>query len=100
MSTHPFNAGFESGNRWVVCDRCGFDRRLNEVVKEWTGYVVCRDTCLDVRNPQELFRNPVKEEGVVRGEVRSPPTTETYTDVTYADDGIPDVPSGTFNNAL
>lgn len=98
--SHLPNSGFLPGNRWAVCDRCGFDRRLSDVATEWTGLVVCRDTCLDVRNPQELRRDTIKNEGKVEGPVRSPPTTDTFTDVTYADDGIGDTPSGTFDNAL
>jgi hypothetical protein len=88
------------GQRWVVCDRCGFDRRANEVSKEWTGFIVCTDTCLDQRNPQELRRDTVREEGKITGPVRPPPSSETFTDVTYADDGLGDAPSGTFNNEL
>lgn len=48
---------------WGECQRCGFKRRLSELAKEWTGFKVCRDTCLDPK-PAELRPPPVKPEGV------------------------------------
>lgn len=85
------------GKRWVVCDRCGFDFRIDEVAREWTGLTVCKATCLDERNPQELRRHEARQEGKVSGPVRPPPATETFVDVTFAAVSDDDVPSGTFN---
>jgi hypothetical protein len=45
------------------CARCGFKRRVTDLVKEWTGLRVCRDTCRDPK-PAELKPPRVKPEGV------------------------------------
>lgn len=51
------------GNRWLVCDRCGFKRRVAQISKEWDGLMVCTATCLDPPPPQ-LFTPDVWPEGV------------------------------------
>lgn len=38
-----------------VCDRCGFERQLSALKKEWTGLKVCRD-CFETRHPQDHVR--------------------------------------------
>jgi hypothetical protein len=48
---------------WGECARCGFKRRLDMLVKEWTGLRVCRDTCKDPK-PAETRSPKVKPEGV------------------------------------
>jgi len=40
------------GKHKVICDRCGFERMSDEVRKEWTGLIVCRDTCWEPKHPQ------------------------------------------------
>jgi hypothetical protein len=40
----------------AVCDRCGSVRMNSELRKEWTGYMVCADTCWEARNAQERVR--------------------------------------------
>ena len=40
----------------VICDRCGVKRKSDEVKKEWTGLIVCRDKCFEERHPQDLIR--------------------------------------------
>lgn len=52
-----------SRSPWGECSRCGFKRRLPELVKEWSGARVCRDTCRDPK-PPELKAPRVKPEGV------------------------------------
>lgn len=47
---------YRPGSWWRICDRCGWKRRAEDTAKEWTGLIVCRDTCLDVRNPQDFVR--------------------------------------------
>jgi len=37
------------------CDRCGFEFRHWDTVKEWTGLFVCRE-CYDPRHPQDYVR--------------------------------------------
>lgn len=54
--THTRNPGHQPGNHWMVCDRCGFDRRLAEMRKEWTGLWVCEDKCWESRHPQDFVR--------------------------------------------
>jgi hypothetical protein len=43
--------------KWkAICDRCGLERWASELRKEWTGYMVCADTCWEPRHPQEHVR--------------------------------------------
>ncbi|HWU93410.1 MAG TPA: hypothetical protein VN106_09225 [Sphingomicrobium sp.] len=48
---------------WGECQRCGFKRHVNELVKEWTGLRVCRDTCKDPK-PKEMRAPKAKPEGL------------------------------------
>jgi len=43
---------YYSGRHLVICDRCGFRRYDDEVKREWTGSIVCADTCWEARHPQ------------------------------------------------
>ena len=52
-----------AGRPYGVCQRCGFQRRLKELAKEWTGLRVCRDTCLDAR-PADTRAPRVGPEGL------------------------------------
>jgi hypothetical protein len=47
---------------WGCCPRCGFQRRLSNFKKEWTGERVCSD-CYDPK-PAELKPPRIKPEGV------------------------------------
>jgi hypothetical protein len=38
-----------------ICDRCGFERKLSALRKEWTGLKVCSD-CFEKRHPQDFVR--------------------------------------------
>jgi hypothetical protein len=45
----------------VICDRCGFKRKSDEVVtQEWNNLIVCGPstgkTCYETRHPQEFVR--------------------------------------------
>ncbi len=53
---HSANPGWEPGNYWMECDRCGFDRRKDEMREEWTGLWVCGDKCWEPRHPQDFLR--------------------------------------------
>lgn len=46
------NPGFESGNYWVVCDRCGLDYRIRETRKTWDNLLVCEE-CWETKHPQD-----------------------------------------------
>jgi protein-arginine kinase activator protein McsA len=34
-----------------ICDRCGFEFKLLQLKKEWTGFKVCSD-CYEPKHPQ------------------------------------------------
>lgn len=40
----------------AICDRCKFKRKSFELKLEWTGLMVCEDTCWEPRHPQDLLR--------------------------------------------
>lgn len=42
------------------CDRCGHIKKLIELRKEWTGYLVCHE-CWDPRTKQD-FPDPIQSE--------------------------------------
>lgn len=47
--------------RWnVLCDRCGFKYKNNQLRLEWTGLRVCSgmgtNDCWEVRHPQDFVR--------------------------------------------
>ena len=92
---------YKPGDNWVICDRCAFKRRASEVAKEWTGLIVCRDTCLENRHPQDFVR-AVKDTPKV--DISRPEKPDTFVDVTYDEDVLAQphqtVPTGTFNNGL
>lgn len=67
---HTPNAGFESGNRWFECPRCGFDVRVNDTREEWTGLVVCK-CCWEPRHPQDMAGR-ILEDGSISGPMRGP----------------------------
>jgi hypothetical protein len=43
------------GNPRGICDRCGFERPLAALRKEWTGLRVC-NSCWEPRHPQDFVR--------------------------------------------
>ena len=50
------------GDPFFICDRCGFKRRRSEVRKEWTGFIVCSDTCWEPKHPQlEIKARPDRQ---------------------------------------
>lgn len=50
-------ADFFKPHSWnVICDRCGAKRKAEDVALEWDGLRVCRDRCLEFRNPQDFVR--------------------------------------------
>lgn len=78
---HTRNPGYQPGNYWLVCDRCGFDYRLEDMVEEWTGAVVCRRWCYEPRHPQDLLRG-FEDDQSPRGLTRTEPDDE-FVDVTF-----------------
>ena len=57
-------SNLEFGTWWVICDRCGFRRKNTQVRKEWTGLIVCSDTCFETRHPQDFVRAKPDEQSV------------------------------------
>lgn len=45
-----------AGDHWKICDRCGFKKRASQTAKEWTGLIVCLDSCFEERHPQDFVR--------------------------------------------
>lgn len=56
------SSSYIPGGVYSICDRCGFKFRLRDLVKEWTGAMVCRKD-LDPK-PAEMTPPRVKAEGV------------------------------------
>lgn len=75
---HEANAGYQPGNHWCECQRCGFDYRASQMRKEWNGSLVCED-CYEPRHPQDFVKS-VKEspsaKGIVTSEISKAPTLE------------------------
>lgn len=84
------------GRNWAICDRCGHIFRADELKREWTGALVCKDDW-EPRHPQESVRG--RKENVIPPVV-NPEPTDTTVDVTFADTGADDIPEGTFDNSL
>ena len=112
---HGLNPGYQPGNNWDTCDRCGFEFRVSKMKQEWNGLSVCKD-CWDPRHPQDFLR--IDPEQIVADQVG---TEDTTANATYVTDTGTDalaiaglakagtavtgrsrttVPAGTFNNEL
>ena len=48
---------WEPGKWNVICDRCGKKFKSDEVQREWTGLIVCKDRCFETRHPQDFVRS-------------------------------------------
>ena len=98
MSNTP---GWEPGKWLCICQRCGSKFLNDEVEKEWTGLLVCKKRCLDMRHPQDFVRSVPDDQSVP---YTSPEPADVFVDVTYIADtvGTQDlvVPSGTFDGSL
>jgi hypothetical protein len=59
---------FQFGLWNVICDRCGFKRKSNEVLKTWDNLYVCAPstgkTCYETRHPQDFVRSKPDQEAV------------------------------------
>lgn len=86
------NPGFQPGNHWNECQRCGFVIRAADIRKEWNGYVVCRD-CWEARNAQDFVKG-VKDNIAPEG-LNEPETTNVFKTTTpSAATGNDSIPSG------
>ena len=72
-----------------ICQRCGFDFKLSQLRKEWTGVKACygagTNDCWDAKNPQLSVRG-VSDRQAVRG--AAPEPADTFLDpwITQPDD--------------
>jgi len=55
MRRHTPNSYFVGGF-YRICDDCGRKRRARDTAKKWNGMIVCADTCIEERNPQDFVR--------------------------------------------
>jgi len=90
------NPGYQAGNHWFECERCGVDYRANEGKREWTGLVVCKN-CWEPRHPQDMVRS--KEDNTAAKGIVRPESTEITKTITWnaaVDDSDHTVPTATF----
>ena len=73
---------YYSGDHFVICDRCAFKRLRSECRKEWTGLLVCSDTCWETKHPQ-LTIKPKKDMQAVKD--ARPEVEDVYLSTSYAD---------------
>jgi len=66
---------FKSGDHFVICDRCSFKKYRSECRKEWTGLIVCRDTCWEKKHDQ-LETHAIRDNQAVKD--ARPEATDTY----------------------
>jgi len=69
---------YRAGSHNCICMRCGFKRKAEDITKEWTGLLVCRDTCADKRNPQDFVRGVADRQAVA---MNSPESPDVFLDV-------------------
>lgn len=93
------NPGYEPGNHWIACDRCGCDIRAEDAKKEWTGLWLCPDDW-EIRHPQDFVRGRYDE--IAAAEPNRPEPTDIFTDKDVDLPDTPDyeIPDGTFDNSL
>lgn len=73
---------YEPGQWNVICDRCGLKRKSGQVRQEWTGLMVCADTCYETRHPQTLIQVPEEH---INTEWARPEPADIFIDVPYID---------------
>lgn len=66
-----------------ICDRCGFEFRLNQLRKEWNGLKTCNgpntNQCWEPRHPQDFVR--------ARNADRAPYDKRVVGEITYLNPG-------------
>lgn len=75
---------YVKGKVRAICDRCGFEYRLSELRKEWTGLMVCAKD-YDIR-PPEMTPPIVKAEGVPKHNSRPDNQVDNTPNTTTRDD--------------
>jgi hypothetical protein len=46
---------YKSGVWNVICDRCAMQVKSDQIMKEWTGFLVC-PSCYENRHPQDFLK--------------------------------------------
>lgn len=81
-----------------ICQRCGFKFKSDQITKEWTGLLVCRE-CFETRHPQDFLRGRAEIQKVP---FTAPEPTDTFVTVNYVASTVGtqgnDIPSGTSGN--
>ena len=80
-----------------ICDRCGFQYKLNTLRKEWTGFKVCIE-CYETKHPQlEVKRNVSDAIALRDARPDVPATVAAYAgtpgDTAFQSDGMQPSPS-------
>lgn len=75
---------YVSGGIKAICDRCGFEYRLSELRKEWTGLMVCQKDYDPV--PPQTRPAPVTAEGVPVPNARPDNQVDNTPNTTTAND--------------
>lgn len=95
-----YKPSYEAGKWKVLCDRCGFTYKSDELKQEWTGLMVC-DSCWEARHPVDFIKAPVGEKALpwTRGEATDQFVTVDYVASTV---GVQDttIPEGHNNGSL
>jgi len=91
---HTKNPGYDEGNNWVVCDRCGMDMYASEARHTWDGLLVCPED-YEPRHDQDFVRS---RKDKITADVVRPDPEPVEIEVTYSAGGADDtIPPGTFN---
>ena len=82
----------------VICQRCGVKYKNDEVEREWTGLIVCKEKCFELRHPQDFVRAIPDD---TRVPFASPPPTDVFVSITYDTTLTEDtIPTATTPNGL
>ena len=74
---------YVSGGWNCICDRCGKKKKISEVTREWTGFLVC-NTCFEERQPQDFVR---ARQDKISVPFTRPRPVDVFTDINYIDTG-------------
>lgn len=88
---------YVAGEWKIICMVCGLQKRNTDVTTDWRGWIVCKDTCLDKRNPQEFVR--AKPERIVVP-YSNPDDTEGQVTRTNVANAVTEVLSASLTNTI
>lgn len=71
---------YVDGQYNIICDSCGWKKKISQVRRRWDGLMVCKDTCWEMDHPQKYIR--IRETGIAVDPIRDDPSP-TYLDVCY-----------------